>query len=348
MKRVIAAALCCWVGVACGGDPDPAPAGHEQGGDDALSSTINQAPVIESVGLEPTNPRPGQRVTAHVEASDPDGDKIHYDYHWRVNGFDVGSAEGQPSLHVEKNEPGASIEVTVVAHDEAGESQPMTASTRVGNLPPTIVQVVMRPLGQVTAGSDVTASPMATDPDGNDIEYRYTWRVNGNQVGDGGPTLPASNFKRGDKIELTVVASDGTDDSEPLVSPPIEVANAAPHVVSQPGPIGADGVFRYKIQTEDPDGDKLFRYKLVKGPTGMTVGFDDGEMKWTPPTDKPGTADVEIEVDDRFGGTATHRFSLEYAFETKKESPPAKQADKASKRSARSSAPAEGEEADNF
>jgi hypothetical protein len=333
MKRIVAAALCCWVGVACGGDPDPAPGAQEQGAQDALSSALNEAPVIESVSLDPAEPRPGQRVTARVEASDAEGDKIRFDYHWRVNGWEVDSADGQASLHVEKNEPGASIEVTVVARDGSGESAPITASTRVGNLAPTIVQVVMRPLGQINAGTDVTANPMATDPEGNEIEYRYAWRVNGDPAGGDGPTLPASEFRRGDRIELEVVASDGSNESEPLVSPAIEVANAAPRVVSQPGPIGSDGVFRYKIQAEDPDGDKTFRYRLVKGPNGMTVGFDDGEMKWSPPTDEPGTADVEIEVEDRFGGKAVHRFALEYAFQTEKAAPPAKQAEKAKKRS---------------
>jgi hypothetical protein len=329
----MAAALCCWVGIACGGDPDPAP-GAEQGADGALSSAINESPVIESVSLDPANPHPGQRVTARVEASDPEDDKITYDYRWRVNGWEVDSANGQSSLHVEKNEPGASIEVTVVARDATGESAPLTASAQVGNLPPTIVQVVMRPLGQVNVGSDVTASPMATDPEGSEIEYRYSWRVNGDSVGDDGPTLPASAFKRGDRIELEVVASDGTDESEPLVSPPIEVANAAPHVVSQPGAIGADGVFRYKVEAEDPDGDKVFRYRLLKGPNGMTVGFDDGQMKWDPPSDAPGTADVEIEVEDRFGGKALHRFALEHSFQTEKASaPPAKRSEKAGARS---------------
>ena len=333
MKRVVTVALSCWIGFACGGDPDPAP-GAEQSGDDALSAVTNGAPVIESVSLDPAEPRPGQRVTARVEASDPDGDKIAYDYRWRVNGWEVDSADGSSSLHVEKNEPGASIEVTVVARDANGESAPLTASTRIGNLPPTIVQVVMRPLGQVSVGSDVTASPMATDPDGNEIEYHYSWRVNGDPVGDDGPVLPTSAFRRGDRIELEVVASDGSDDSQPLVSPPIEVANAAPRVVSQPGPIGSDGVFRYKVEAEDPDGDKMFRYRLLKGPDGMTVGFDDGQMKWQPPTDKPGTADVEIEVEDRFGGKAVHRFALEYAFETKKaEAPPAKRSERRSESS---------------
>ena len=86
--------------------------------------------------------------------------------------------------------------------------------------------------------------------------------------------------------------------------------------------------------TEDPDGDKVFRYRLLTGPHGMTVGFDDGEMKWSPPTDKPGSADVEIEVEDRFGGKAVHRFALEYAFETRKaEAPPAKRGEKRSERS---------------
>jgi hypothetical protein len=310
------AALCGWLLLqGCGSEPAAAPA--EAAGDSAQGGAQagNQPPVIEELNLEPMRPRPGQQITARVVARDPEGDPIQYEYHWRVAGRSL--SETGPTIHVEGVSRDSTIEVTVTARDGHGESAPRTATARVGNLPPTIVSVTLLPSTEVTAGSDVTASPIGKDPDGGTVEYTYHWSVNGELVPVDGPTLPAKLFHRGDTIVLEVVASDGTDESEPLTSLPIKVVNAAPRVVSTPGPIGPDGVFRYTIKAEDPDGDNVFRYRLVSGPEGMTIGFDDGEVKWQPPADKAGSYPVEVAVEDLFGGRSTQKFSLQLAYETK-------------------------------
>jgi hypothetical protein len=298
----------------CGGDP-------AQDATGAGSAADNRPPEIESVALEPASPRPGQRVSARVVADDPDGDPIRLDFRWRVAGRPVPEADGRPSLHVEGGDRDASIEVSVVASDGRAQSDPATASAHVGNLPPTIVQVVLKPLGPVSAGHDVTASPRSTDPDGGEIDYRYRWSVNGEELPDVGATLAARHFSRGDRIELEVVASDGEDESAPVRSPPIEVVNAAPRIVSRPGRIGADGVFRYAVRVEDPDGDEGFRYRLLKGPSGMSIDPEQGELRWTPAFDAVGSHPVEIEVEDPHGGRATQSFALELLYGA--EPPPA-------------------------
>lgn len=322
MRRIVApAALCGWLLLqGCGGEP-AAPAAGQEVAEGAASATQNGPPVIEEVALEPARPRPGEMVTARVVAHDPEGDPFALDYAWRVSGRTVDAAAGSSSLHVEGVGRESAIEVTVVARDAHGESQPATAVARVGNLPPSIVTVGMQPEGHVSAGTDIVATPRATDPEGGEIEYHYHWTVNGQTVPVDGPTLPGNLFSRGDTVVLEVVASDGNEESEPVVSPPIPVGNAAPRVVSQPGQISADGIFHYALVAEDPDGDKTFRYRLLKGPRGMAIGFDDGKLEWEPPADAAGTHEVEIEVADLFGGKATYRFSLELSYESVKGQP---------------------------
>jgi len=316
MRRVVApAALCGWLLLqGCGSEP-AAPAAEEASGGTASASS-NSPPVIEEVTLVPSRPRPGETVQAHVKAHDPDGNPMRFDYHWRAAGRSLPEAEGKSALHVEKLPRQSEIEVTVVAHDEHGESAPQTATARVGNLAPMILSVGMQPEGKVSAGVDITAIPRATDLDGGEIEYQYHWMVNGETVPVEGATLPGDRFHRGDHIVLEVIASDGDAESEPVVSPPIPVVNAPPRVVSEPGQISADGIFRYTLKTEDPDGDSTFRYRLVKGPRGMSVGFDDGKVTWQPPADAAGTHDVEIEVEDLFGGSSTYRFALQLSYQT--------------------------------
>jgi len=318
MRRVVApVALCGWLLLqGCGSEPAAPAADGSSGGASAAS---NSPPVIDEVTLVPSRPRPGETVQAQVQAHDPDGDPIRLEFHWRAGGRSLPEADDKPALHVEKLEKQSELEVTVVAHDEHGESAPQTATVRVGNLPPTILTVGMQPEGKVSQGVDITATPRATDPDGDEIEYHYHWMVNGESVPVEGATLPGDQFHRGDHIVLEVVASDGDAESEPVVSPPIPVVNAPPRVVSKPGQISDDGIFRYTLKTEDPDGDTSFRYKLVKGPRGMSVGFDDGKVKWEPPADAAGTHDVEIEVEDLFGGSSTYRFALQLSYQTQQE-----------------------------
>ena len=119
----------------------------------------------------------------------------------------------------------------------------------------------------------------------------------------------ASSLKRGDVLQVSVVASDEQSESEPLASPPIEVMNAAPVIRSQPVLTGADAAFTYHVVAEDADGDRL-RYGLASGPEGMTVLAMSGDVDWTPRETQSGAHPVEIWVEDAQGARVTQRFEL--------------------------------------
>jgi len=277
------------------------------------AGAANEPPRIDEIQLQPVRPLPGGVVTAHVQTSDPEGDAVRLSFEWRVDGERAGS--DSPSLQLAGVSKGASIEVTAVPHDAHSQGASRSAGARVGNLPPVMLGVVIEPLGEVHAGQDVSASPRANDSDGDELEFRYAWRVNGEDAGVDGPVLPATRFKRGDEIELTVVASDGQDSSAPLVSQPVPVVNASPTITSAPGSIGDDGTFRYAVRVEDPDKDRSFRYRLLESPEGMKIDVVTGELTWAPSEDQAGSHPVVIEVGDRNGGTGTQAFEVTVAFE---------------------------------
>ncbi|HEY8156879.1 MAG TPA: putative Ig domain-containing protein [Myxococcota bacterium] len=313
----LCAALACGglAAAGCGGDdevarhpagPAMAPAG--QGESAPHEGAANSAPRIDSVRFDPSPPGVGQTVRAVVEATDPDGDGVRLGYVWTVDGDGVES-DGEKldlSRHLRR---GAQLEVRVTASDGHAESEPFVASTQIGNRPPRIVNLTIQPAGRITAAGPITAIATGDDPDGDSVSYEYTWTVNGSPSDERGSVFPDTELKRGDIIELSVIARDEQGESEPLTSPPIEVMNAAPVIRSQPDMAGAEGVFAYQVAAVDPDGDEL-RYGLGKVPEGMTVHADRGEVQWTPREDQAGAHAVEIWVEDPQGARATQRFEL--------------------------------------
>ncbi len=304
------------------GAPMEAPRGSAAGPGQRVVDNV--PPRIEALRLVPGAPRPGDRLVAEVDWSDPESDRVELGYEWLVDGRILPQERGA-SLHVEGLSRGARIEVVVVARDAGGASEPARLSTRVANQRPILHDVILEPLGEVSVLNDVVARARATDPDGDPIQYRFLWRVNGDRMeGDGqGEVLRATHFARGDRIELSVVASDGEDESEPMQSAPIEVANAKPRFRSQPGRLDEDGTFRYRIEAEDPDGDRLFRYRLDQGPRGMRLDPLEGRITWAPEPDQAGRHEVVLEVDDRQGGTSTQTFSVQVEFQEEEALPAA-------------------------
>ena len=106
------------------------------------------------------------------------------------------------------------------------------------------------------------------------------------------------------------MASDGAGTSRPQASPRWVLGNSPPLILSSPSPIGEDGVFRYRIAVDDPDGDMFFRYRLIEAPRGMKIDLADGSISWAPLPQQVGTHRVVLEVDDRHGAFSRQEFEL--------------------------------------
>jgi len=273
----------------------------------------NSIPVIERVEIEPGAPAPGGSVTAQVRVNDPDGDDVELGYAWRVNGRPVRSSGNSISLgSALKGDP---VSVTVTASDGWDEGDPVTATVVVGNTPPVLQSVAFDPLGTLHRGQRVTARPIAIDPDGDSLEYEYTWWVEGRELANHSEVLDTSRLRRGDEVRLRVVARDGISRSNELESAPIRVENSPPKIVSTPRNMGDARVYRYQVEAQDPDGDRRLRFRLEQAPPGMTIDPISGALSWTPPPSATGSHGVEVVVDDLQGGEARQRFTVEISEE---------------------------------
>jgi len=268
----------------------------------------NSIPEIEWVRLEPDSPAPGSSVTARVRANDADGDDLELGYAWRINGRPVRNAEN--TLQLANVMKGDSVSVTVTVSDGWDEGDSATANAVIGNTPPLLQSVAIDPLGQITRGHPVTARPIAQDLDGDPLEFEFKWWVNGRELSNRTDVLDTSRLKRGDQVEIQVVATDGFSRSSAVKSAPIVVANSPPKIVSTPANAGDANVYLYQVRAEDPDGDLRLRYRLEQGPPGMTIDPISGALSWTPPPTATGTQNVEVVVDDLQGGQASQRFTV--------------------------------------
>jgi hypothetical protein len=272
------------------------------------SAAANRAPVIDSVGFQPARPGAGQPLRAVVEAGDPDGDSLSFEYHWRVNGQDLD--QGGEKVALSGTRKGDAVRVAVTASDGREKSAPFEASVRIGNRAPKLASLRAEPVGQVSAGEEITARADASDPDGDPVSFYYTWSVNGAQAGGRGPVFSTRGLGRGDKVRVRVVARDGQDSSGAIEGPEIAVGNGVPIILSEAGPPG-------------PDGSPGLHFSLVTAPEGMTVTPERGEIEWSPRPDQAGRHPVEIRVEDLEGASATQRFELRVGTAGSEAAPPA-------------------------
>jgi hypothetical protein len=310
--RVLLALALALGGLGCGGE-EARPSGRSMSGPAepraaARPEAANAPPRVLAVRLEPSHPVPGDTVHAEVRAEDPDGDAIRLRFTWLLDGVRANQpGDSFPLIGVHR---GTRLDVVVVATDGRAESEPGRASVEVENRPPRVTALSLLPEGSVPRGRELAAVVEIEDADGDDVAVRYTWLVNGRPVAHEGPSFATAALARGDRVELRVVARDEDDAGEPATSAPVAIENLPPEILSAPGGLGPDGVFRYAVEARDPDGDRSLRYALAEAPAGMTIDDVVGLVTWTPGAADVGTHAVEIAVVDPFGAERRQRFEL--------------------------------------
>ncbi len=295
--------------IACGDDaPEPTGAAMSMDPPDEEEIQANRAPIIQSVRIDPEEPAAGERVRALVNVRDPDGDSVEMGYVWTLGGRRLASSG--PEAQLGEIAKGVRLEVVVTASDGRAESEPFTAHRTIRNRRPAVTRLTLKPGAEVQPGQPVLVSAEGRDPDGDAFEFEYRWTVNGRGVEESGPTFDTGGLERGDQIQVRVVASDGTNESDPIDSGVVRVANAYPEILSDPTGNWKDGWFRYQIKARDPDGDRTLRYSLRQGPEGMTLNPVLGEVAWQPTPDQTGKHPVEVVVQDAEGAESGQYFEL--------------------------------------
>lgn len=308
--RFVTSVLVSLLASACGPSapaPRPEATAHPSKKPVVARSTrpANTPPSIQDVHIDPEDPVPGQQLRARVNASDKEGDPLWFRYAWRVEGRDAGDGKELLLRDVSK---GDRVELQVVADDGKDESEPSTTWIEVADRAPEL-EVKVEPGREVTAGTPVVVHAKGTDADGDAVDYRYEWTVNGREQNETGPLLETGRLRRGDQIRVRAIVSDGEKEAAVDV-PPLVVVNTPPRIVSRPPARLDKGVFRYPVIAQDPDGDAQLEFHLEGAPAGMDIDPYSGLVTWKPGRDQTGVHTVTVVAQDGQKGVARQEFEV--------------------------------------
>jgi hypothetical protein len=122
----------------------------------------------------------------------------------------------------------------------------------------------------------------ARDADGDLLTFEYSWEIGDTRLSPTADVLPHPEHRRGDRVRVGVVASDGRTTSERAVAE-VTIGNAppgAPAIVIEPSPARSEFDMRCRVVTPavDPDGDTVtYRFSWTRdgvawtGDTAQTV-----------------------------------------------------------------------------
>lgn len=135
-------------------------------------------------------------------------------------------------------------------------------------------------------GGPATCEPgVATDDDGDEVESRFAWQVDGTWLDDDGPTLEPAAFSRDASVVCAVTPWDGTDEGEQVLSEARVVGDAplsAPVAGVSPFFPEAGELVACVVDEAayDPDGDEgEITYEYT-----WTDGTEVLESGWIPPS----------------------------------------------------------------
>ncbi len=221
----------------------------------------NRAPRIASLSLTPPEPGTEDAIVAHAVARDPDGDPVTLRYRWLVDERSV-SLGASNTLEAAHTARGQRVRVEVTPSDGSLLGATRSAELEVLDSPPRVSLPVILPAAPTTL-DPLEVIVTAEDPDGDPIELRLDWTVDGLPVEADGTSLDPALFVRGQWVQVEAIPNAGGLTGDAARSQPVEILNSppgAPRVTIEPSwpVVGQDGLSCALLEPAvDPDEDTL-------------------------------------------------------------------------------------------
>jgi len=123
--------------------------------------------MIQTVALEPQEPKAGNIIKAELEGGDLDGDSVQYSYIWRRNDQVVSTGE-QNTLDSAGFSRGDTVSVSVTPHDQGGGGKEVRSqSVTISNRPPKFTSFAL----PVVVDGKLEYQVSANDPENDPITF---------------------------------------------------------------------------------------------------------------------------------------------------------------------------------
>ncbi len=257
----------------------------------------NQPPGKPEVDIEPPMPDTTDdlRLLIMEHAEDPDGDPLRYATRWYHEGALAPEVKGD-TVPSERTTAGEYWIGEIWASDGELEGPVADATIYVFNTAPE-AEVRIAPSEPLTR-FDLVAVASATDLDGHEVEFGYSWSVDGVATDHQSDTVPASETGKGELWSVEVVPFDGDSWGTPQHAE-VEIGNTAPgspSVAIEPEqPNGSLDDLRCVIEEPAPDqDDDLLDYVMTWRVQGAP--FEDTETTENEGDTVPSTATLPLQL----------------------------------------------------
>jgi len=303
----------------------------------------NDLPMVTDLVSDPSSPQPsGAEVTWTATASDPDNDLVQYrfflndapatdwsssnSWSWETGGSFVGDNKVEvrvrDGMHSKGDEYDDARSASFSITD--GEKRSQNVSQKQ-NQPPVLESFAADPISPQAAGTAITWSAMASDPDADPIQYRFflDGKPLTDWIGDGRCIWAPSDENVGqNNVEVWIrdgqhAGPEGHDDMESAEFA-ITGSNQAPKLIDlasdlkSPQESGVDIAWTAKSVDDDADV-VLYRYFL----NGEPVTEWSQSPSWTWSTYGISSGDYQVSVrarDGRHAGASAFDSSLDATF----------------------------------
>jgi len=183
---------------------------------------------------------------------------------------------------------GLSVPVSAPAAPAAATGQ-QTRGAEARNNPPVVLSASITP-ATATANDRLRILYVGSDPEGDPIDWRFRWLINGTAIQEGPSSmLEPGTFKRGDTVSAEVIGSDQYSSSAPFMTKAVTIGNmpaSISDVTLSPEQAFIGTTIIAKPAGSDPDGDDilyLYQWRVngnaVGGPVRDNTFSTDGLKK---------------------------------------------------------------------
>lgn len=217
----------------------------------------NTPPVATSASLGAGPYRKADTITAFATGTDADGDAVGFTFRWYVNGTYVSTGSSLAGAFAKGDV--VTSEATPYDGIEGGTSV-LSSPTTVVNTAPTMLSVNLG-AGPFHSNDSLTASPAASDADGDTVTFTYRWFVNGTETVGATSASLAGLFTVDDSVVVEATPSDGAETGAAVLSSAALIVNSPPStpgVAIFPGVVTAGALNLWAevvTPSTDPDGD---------------------------------------------------------------------------------------------